>query len=312
LKRLERWSSLIHSGNYFIPLLTSYRQSSILLYCLERQSFICYDSQSLLSLPRTIQWRGTRPSAVYWFDEMNMLFIACQSNIFGCFVDEDIPENQRIHIRIPIEQTSTWSDTQGELCWPKFLSCGNGTDRLLYAYWTDLLSPHASTTTSFIYYQIQGSQFRIQSRYLIDGRLRALHSSLSTYRIGLLIEQISSQCTYLEIRTLKEFSLLSKIELRTLYEQFRYGSCLTTLFTNSNSYIFCDHKQNQLWYVNGDTGEMKVKQLKEAIYSVCYLLDGTLALIIGTPMRFDFLYDSNETGIILKELFYDDQESFEV
>jgi hypothetical protein len=312
LKSLERWNYPLHSGNYFIPLVTSYRQSSVLLYCLDRESFICYDSQSLLSLPTIIKWRGTRPSAVYWFDEMNMLFIACRTHIFGCYIDEDMEENQRIHIRIPVEQTSTWSDTQGQLCWPKFLTCGGGIDRLLYAYWTDILNTNATPSTSFIYYQIQGNNSLMKSRFLIDGRLRALHSTLATYRLGLLIEQLTNQYTHLEIRTLKEFSLLAKFELRTIYEQFRYGSCLTNLLFNSNSYIFCDHKQNQLWHVNGNTGEIQVKHIKESIYSVICLLDGTLAILLGSPMRFDFLYDSNDTGILLKDLFHEEEESIEV
>ncbi len=243
---------------------------------------------------------------------MNMLFIACRTHIYGCYIDEDIYENQRIYIRIPVEETSTWSDTQGQLCWPKFLTCGGGIDRLLYAYWTDILNKTATPSTSFIYYQIQGNNYLIKSRFLLNGRLRALHSTLSTYRLGILIEQISTQCTYLEIRTLKEFSLLSKFELRTIYEQFRYGCCLTNLLFNSNSYIFCDHKQKQLWHINGDTGDIKVKHINDSIYSVICLLNGTLTILLGLPMRFDFLYDPNDTGIILKDLFHDDQESFEV
>ncbi|CAF0932381.1 unnamed protein product [Rotaria sp. Silwood1] len=310
LKTLERWSYPLHAGNYFIPLFTPYRQSSLLLYCLNRESFICYNSQSLLSLPTMIKWRGTRPSAVYWFDEMNMLFVACCTHIYGCYLDEDIQENQRIQIRIPIEQTSTWSDTQGQLCWPKFLTCGSAINRLLYAYWTDMLNKNAPPSTSFIYYQIQEKESLIKSRFLLDGRLRALHSTLSTRRLGLLIEQLPNQCTYLEIRTLEEFSLLSRFELCTTFEKFRYGCCLTNM-TNSNSYILCDHKQNQLWYVNGDTGDIKVKRINESVYSVICLLDGTLTTLLGSPMRFDFIYDPNDSGIIVKDLFHDD-DSFEV
>ena len=309
LKTLERWSYPLHSGNYFIPLVTPFRQSSILLYCLDRESFICYDSQSLLSLPTIIKWRGIRPSAVYWFDEMNMLFIACRTHIFGCFIDEDLEDNQRIYIRIPVEQASTWSDTQGQLCWPTFITCGGGIDRILYAYWTD--SPNTNIT-SIIYYQIQGNNHLIKSRFSLDGRLRAIHSTLSISRLALLIEQASASCTYLEVRTLKEFSLLTRFELRTLYEQFRYGSCLTNLLFHSNRYIFCDHKQNQLWHVNGETGDIQVKHLKEPIYAVMCLLDGTIGMLIGLPMRFDFLYDSNDTGILLRDLFRPDEETFEV
>ncbi len=243
---------------------------------------------------------------------MNMLFIACRTYIYGCYLDDDIHENQRIHIRIPIEQTSTWSDTQGQLCWPKFLTCGGGIDRLLYAYWTDTLDKNAPLTTSFIYYQIQGNNYLIKSRFFLDGRLRALHSTLSTHRLGLLMEQIPDQCSHLEIRTLKEFSLLAKFELRTVFEQFRYGCCLTNLLFNSNSYILCDHKQKQLWHVNGDTGDIQVKHINESIYSIICLLDGTLAILLGLPMRFDFIYDPNDTGIILRELFHEKEESFEV
>ncbi|CAF0783343.1 unnamed protein product [Adineta steineri] len=311
LINLEKWSCPLGFGNYFIPLSTPYRQSSLLLYCLDRESFICYDSQSLLSLPTVIKWRGTRPSAVYWFDEMNMLFVACRTHIYGCYLDEKVPDSQRINIRIPVEQTSTWSDTQGHVCWPNFLTCGGGIDRLLYAYWTDVVNKNATPSTSFIYYQIQGNSFLIKSQFLIDGRLRALHSTLSTGRLGLLIEHITNQCTHLEIRTSKEFSLLAKFELRTAYEQFRYGCCLTNLMFNSNSYVLCDHKQQQLWHVNGDTGDIKVKHMNESIYSISCLLDGTLAMLTGTPMRFDFIYDPNDTGIILKDLFHE-EESIEV
>lgn len=311
LKHVERWSYPLHAGNYFIPLLTSYRQTCLLLYCLDRESFICYDSQSLLSLPTTIKWRGTRPSAVYWFDEMNMLFIACRTHIYGCYVDEDVKEDQRIQVRIPVEQTATWSDTQGQLCWPKFITCGNGIDRLVYAYWTDLINKHATPSTTFIYYQIQGNSYSLKSQYFLDGRLRALHSTLSTCRVGLLIEQISDHCTYLEIRTLEEFSLLTKFELRTTFDRFRYGCSLTNLLLNSNLYVLSDHKQKQLWHVNGDTGEIKVKHMNESIYSVVCLLDGTLAILLGSPMRFDFIYDPYESGKILKDLF-SEPESFEV
>ncbi|CAF1529999.1 unnamed protein product, partial [Adineta ricciae] len=38
---------------------------------------------------------------------------------------------------------------------------------------------------------------------------------------------------------------------------------------------------------------------------------GTLAMLTGTPMRFDFIYDPNDTGIILKDLFHE-EESIEV
>jgi hypothetical protein len=312
-KNLERWSYSLHAGNYFIPLLTSYRQSSLLLYCLDRESFICYDAQSLLSpsSPTIIKWRGTRPSAVYWFDEINMLFVACRTHIYGCYLDEDIHENKRIQIRIPIEQTSTWSDTQGQLCWPKFLTCAGGIDRLLYAYWTDILNKSATPSTSFVCYEIQGNNYLIKSRFFLDGRLRALHSTLSTYRLALLFEQISNQCCYLEIRTLKDFSLLSKFELRTTFEQFHYGCSLTNILFNSNSYLLCDHKQKQIWHVNGDTGDIKVKHMNESIYSVTCLLNGTLAILVGLPMRFDFIYDPNDSGMILKDLFYK-EESFEV
>jgi hypothetical protein len=55
-----------------------------------------------------------------------------------------------------------------------------------------------------------------------------------------------------------------------------------------------------------------VKHIKESIYSVICLLDGTLAILLGTPMRFDFLYDSNDTGILLKDLFRQEEESIEV
>ncbi|CAF0859347.1 unnamed protein product [Rotaria sordida] len=310
LKNLEKWSYPLHAGNYFIPLFTPYRQSSLVLYCLNRESFICYNSQSLLSLPTIIKWRGTRPSAAYWFDEMNMLFVACCTHIYGCYLDEDIQENQRIQIRIPIEQTSTWSDTQGQLCWPKFLTCGSTINRLFYGFWTEMLNKDAPPSTSFIYYEIQGKDYLIKSRFSLDGRLRALHSTLSTQRLGLLIEQLPSQCTYLEIRTLEEFSLLAKFELRTIFEKFRYGCCLTNIL-NSNLYILCDHKQNQLWYVNGDTGDIKVKHINESIYSVICLLDGTLAILLGSPMRFDFIYDPNDSGMVLKDLFRE-EESFEV
>ena len=308
LKNLERWSYPLHSGNYFIPLLTPYHRSSLLLYCLHRQSFICYDSQSLLSLPTIIKWRGSRPSAVYWFDEMNMLFVACRTCIYGCCLDEDIQENQRIQVRIPVEQTLTWSDTQGELCWPKFLTCGNAINRLLYAYWTDMLNKNVTPSTSFIHYQIQGNEYLIKSQFCLDGRLRALHSTLSTCRLGLLIEQLNDEYIHLEVRTLKGFSLLAKFELRTMFEQFRYSCCLTNLL---NSYILCDHRQKQLWYINGNTGDIKVKHMNESIYSVVCLLDGTLAILLGSPMRFDFIYDPNHSGAILKDLF-DDQESLEV
>ncbi|CAF0973422.1 unnamed protein product [Rotaria magnacalcarata] len=311
LKSLERWSYPLDAGNYFIPLLTPYRQSSLLLYCLDRESFICYNSQSLSSLPTTIKWRGARPSAVYWFDEMNMLFVACRTHIYGCYLDENIHEDQRIQVRIPIEQTATWSDTQGQLCWPKFITCGNRIDRLLYAYWTDILNKHTIPSTSFIYYQIQGNHYSIKSQYLLDGRLRALHSTLSTYRLGLLIEQLQTQCTYLEIRTLEEFSLVAKFELRTTFERFRYGCCLTNLSLNSNSYMLCDHKQKQLWHVNGGTGDIKVKHVNESIYSVICLLNGTLAILLGSPMRFDFIHDPNDSGRITNDLF-PEQESFEV
>ncbi|CAF0901098.1 unnamed protein product [Adineta ricciae] len=311
LINLEKWSYPLGFGNYFIPLLTPYRQGSLLIYCLNREAFVCYDSQSLVSLPTTIKWLGTRPSAVYWFDEMNMLFVACRTHIYGCYVDDKVPDTQRIHIRIPIEQTTTWSDTQGHLCWPNFLTCGGATDRLLYAYWTDTVNKTATPSTSFIYYQITGNNFLIKSQFLIDGRLRALHSTIETQRLGLLIEHITNQCTHLEIRTAKEFTLLAKFELRTTYEQFRYGCCLTNLFFTSNSYILCDHKQQQLWHVNGDTGDIKVKHMNEPIYSVTCLLDGTLAMLTGTPMRFDFIYDPNDTGIILKDLFHE-EESIEV
>jgi hypothetical protein len=313
MKTLERWSYSLQSGNYFIPLLTPYRQSSILLYCLDRESFICYNSQSSASLSTVIKWRGTRPSAVYWFDEMNMLFVACSTHIYGCYVDEDIAEYQRIQIRIPVEQTSTWSDTQGQLCWPKFLTCGGGIDRLLYAFWADPESKISSTgiATAFIYYQIERNNYLIKSRFSLDGRLRAMHSTLSTYRLGLLIEQQSNQGCHLEVRTLRDFALLSKFELRTTFEQFHYGCSLTNILFNSNSYLLCDHKQKQLWHVNGDTGDMKVKHMKEPIYSVACLLDGTFTSLIGVPMRFDFVYDPNDAGIILTDLFTQ-EESFEV
>ncbi|CAF5115098.1 unnamed protein product, partial [Rotaria sp. Silwood1] len=155
-----------------------------------------------------------------------------------------------------------------------------------------MLNKNAPPSTSFIYYQIQEKESLIKSRFLLDGRLRALHSTLSTRRLGLLIEQLPNQCTYLEIRTLEEFSLLSRFELCTTFEKFRYGCCLTNM-TNSNSYILCDHKQNQLWYVNGDTGDIKVKRINESVYSVICLLDGTLTTLLGSPMRFDFIYDPN-------------------
>jgi hypothetical protein len=312
-KPLERWTCSLDSGNYFVPLLTSYRQNSLIIYCLDRQSFVCYNARSLLSLTKTmIKWCGSRPSAVYWFDEMNMLFIACSTHIYGCYLDEDIVEHQRIQIRIPIEQTSTWSDTQGQLCWPKFLTCGGGLDRLLYAYWneTDMKTTNR-TQTLFIYYEIERKNYSIKSRYNIDGRLRAMHSTLSTYRLGLLIEHPSNECCQLQVRTLRDFTLLTKFELRTRCEQFQYGCCLTNILFNSNSYLLCDHKQNQLWHVNGDTNEIKVKHMNEPIYSVACLLDGTLAVLMGSPMRFDFIYDPNDAGIILRDLF-NQEESFEV
>ena len=242
---------------------------------------------------------------------MNMLFVACSTHIYGCYLDDIVHDNQRIHVRIPVEQTSTWSDTQGHLVWPKFLTCGGGLDRLIYAYWTDLSNKNATASTTFIYYQIKGNNYLIKSQFIIDGRLRALHSTLSTFRLGILIEHITNQCTHLEIRTLKEFSLLAKFELRTTYEQFRYGCCLTNLLFNSDSYILCDHKQQQLWYVNGSTGDVKVKHMNESIYSIICLLDGSLAMLIGTPMRFDFIHDPNDTGIVLKDLFHE-KESIEV
>ena len=302
----------MESGNYFIPLLIPYQQSSLIMYCLDRESFFCYNarsSTSLLSSNTMIKWRGTRPSAVYWFDQMNMLFIACSTHIYGCYLDEDISDDQRFQIRIPIEQTSSWSDTQGQLCWPKFLTCGGGIDRLLYAYWTE---KENSTTTSFTYYQIDRKNYTMRSQHSLEGRLRALHSTLSAYRLGLLVEDVSNQSCHLEIRTLRDFLLLSKFELRTTFEQFHHGCSLTNVPFNSNAYFLCDHKQKQLWYVNGETGEMKVKHMSEAIYSVSCLFDGTLALLVGSPMRFDFIYDPNDCGLILGELFHTDEESFEV
>jgi hypothetical protein len=134
---------------------------------------------------------------------------------------------------------------------------------------------------------------------------------LSSFRVALLIENLSSQGCHLEIRTLRDFIFLSKFELRTSLEQFHYGCSLTSLPLNSNSYLLCDHKQQQLWHVNGDTGDLKVKFIREATYSATSLLDGTLTLMVGTPMRFDFLYDPNDVGAIRKELF-DSEESFEV
>lgn len=311
IKSLQQWSYPLHSGNYFIPLLTPYRKSSLMLYCLNRESFIGYNSQSLLSLPTIIKWRGTRPSAVYWSDDMNMLFVACRTHIFGCYLEEEIKDQQRIQVRIPVEQTTTWSDTQGHICWPKFLTSGGGIDRILYAYWTDITAKTTIASTSFIYYQIQGSNHSIESRFFLEGRLRALHSTLSTSRLGLLLEQLSAQCTYLEVRALEQFSLIARFELRTTFERFRYGCCLTSAPFDLNSYILCDHKQHQLWYINSGTGDIKVKQMNESIYSIICLLDGTLAILLGSPMRFDFLYDPNDTGIILKELFHE-EESFEV
>ena len=321
LRSLERWSQLLHAGNYFIPLLTCYRQRSLLLYCLDRQSFLCYHSQSVVASPTIIKWGGTRPSAVYWFDEMNMLFVACSTHIYGCYLDEEIYEYQRTQIRIPVEQTSTWSDTQGQLCWPKFLTCGGGVDRLLYAYWTDLLqSATATLTTTFIYYEIERQSHSIKARYSLDGRLRALHSTLSTFRLGLLLEHVCNQRCQLEIRTLRDFTLLSTFDLRTAFEQFHYGCCLTNTLVDSNSYLLCDHKQRQLWHVNGDTGDIRVKQTREALYSVACLLDGTLTILIGSPMRLDFIYDPNDTGRIVHDLFQqkdddddaDEPEAFEV
>ena len=116
----------------------------------------------------------------------------------------------------------------------------------------------------------------------------------------------------MRFRTLRDFLLLAKFELRTTFEQFHHGCSLTNVLFNSNAYFLCDHKQKQLWYVNGETGEMKVKHMSEAIYSVSCLVDGTLALLVGSPMRFDFIYDPNDCGLILGELFHTDEESFEV
>ena len=90
LRMLERWSCSLESGNYFIPLLIPYRQSSLIMYCLDRESFFCYNaraSTSLLASNTMIKWRGTRPSSVYWFDQMNMLFIACSTYIYGCYLE---------------------------------------------------------------------------------------------------------------------------------------------------------------------------------------------------------------------------------
>lgn len=52
--------------------------------------------------------------------------------------------------------------------------------------------------------------------------------------------------------------------------------------------------------------------MKESIYSIICLLNGTISILTGLPMRFDFFYDPNDTGIILKELFRQDEETFEV
>ena len=58
-----------------------------------------------------------------------------------------------------------------------------------YAYWTD---KENSTTTNFTYYQIDRKNHSIRSQHSLEGRLRALHSTLSTYRLGLLVEHASN------------------------------------------------------------------------------------------------------------------------
>jgi hypothetical protein len=80
-KPLERWQCALESGNYFIPLLSPYRQHSLLVYCLDREAFLCYDSQATAHAASVIKWRGERPSAVYWYDELNMLFIASKTHM---------------------------------------------------------------------------------------------------------------------------------------------------------------------------------------------------------------------------------------
>ncbi|CAF1655025.1 unnamed protein product, partial [Didymodactylos carnosus] len=167
--QINHWSCELMCGNYFISLITLCKTNSILLYCLDKEQFICYDMSSI-GQTVSIEWRGTRPYSIYWYDELKMLFVACQTHIYGCYLNlfGDKYYRDRILCRIPIDNGYSHFDSRGEQCYPRYLTSLSNS-RLLYAYWK------TKYETVLVYYRTE--DWTIICHYFIDGRCRALCST---------------------------------------------------------------------------------------------------------------------------------------